>query len=84
MPAVPFQLLNSQNPQTEQTGCCFSRIRFVEVCYAAIDNWKSACISQGSTRETELGGDVYEEVYCKELAEAIVEAGPASLRSIML
>lgn len=45
-----------------------------------MDHWKSACISQGSTRETELVGDGYKENYCKEVAKAAVEAGWAGLK----
>lgn len=29
-----------------------------------INDW---CLSQGSTKESEPVGDIYEEIYCKEL-----------------
>lgn len=45
-----------------------------------MDNWKSACISQGSTRETELVEDGCKENYCKEVAKAAVEVGWAGLK----
>lgn len=40
-----------------------------------------SCISQGLSREREPVGNIHEEIYCKELAYAIVGTGKASQKS---
>lgn len=40
------------------------------------------CMSQGSIREAEPAGNIYYNIYCKELAYAKVGAVQASLKSV--